>query len=71
MEVGHLVIVEEGEDGAWGAYVPDLPGCTSIGNSEHEVAELINDSIGLWIETASRHGWEVPKPRSAVLRVAV
>jgi predicted RNase H-like HicB family nuclease len=67
----YLVIVENGHDGTWGAYVPDLPGCTAVGDSEAEVKDLIKTSIDLWLATASRHHWPVPPPTSTALTLAV
>lgn len=32
----YRVVIEKGET-SWGAYVPDLPGCVAVANSEDEV----------------------------------
>jgi predicted RNase H-like HicB family nuclease len=37
----YVVIVEKGET-SFGAYVPDLPGCAAVGDSEEEVLGLIH-----------------------------
>ena len=71
MEMNYLVVMERGDTGNWGAYVPDLPGCTAVGSSEEEATELIKTSIDLWIETAIARGWPVPEPSSTALTVAV
>ncbi len=39
------VVVIEQEGDAWGAFVPDLPGCVAAGHSRHEVEELIAEAI--------------------------
>jgi predicted RNase H-like HicB family nuclease len=67
----YLVIFEKGSDGTWGAYVPDLPGCTAVGTTKTEAKALIGESIRLWIETAQERGWEVPAPSSSSLKLAV
>ena len=69
--MNYLVIVEKGQDGTWGAYVPDLPGCTAVGASEAEVGSLIKTSIDLWLATAMKHNWPVPSPTSTSLNIAV
>ena len=55
-----VVIEQEGE--AWGAYVPDLPGCVAVGRSRDEVETLIADAIPLHIASLREHGEPVPAP---------
>ena len=55
-----VVIEQEGE--AWGAYVPDLPGCVAVGRSRLEVEELIAEAIPLHIQSLRDHGEQVPPP---------
>jgi predicted RNase H-like HicB family nuclease len=40
----YMVIIEESET-SFGAYVPDLPGCIAVGETEQEVLELIQEAI--------------------------
>ena len=44
--IEYTVIYEEGETN-WGAYIPDLPGCVSIGDTFLEVQENIKEAIAL------------------------
>ena len=55
-----VVIEQEGE--AWGAYVPDLPGCVAVGESRDEVETLIAEAIPLHIASLREHGEPVPAP---------
>ena len=55
-----VVIEQEGE--AWGAYVPDLPGCVAVGRSRDEVETLIADAIPLHVASLREHGEPVPAP---------
>lgn len=67
------VVVIEQEGDAWGAYVPDLPGCVAAGHSRAEVEELIADAIPLHIRSLRAHGDPVPPPTatgSTTVRVA-
>ena len=59
----YLIIYEKGEDG-YGAYVPDLPGCTSAGGSKKEVEENIVEAIRLHIEVMKEAGYEIPEANS-------
>lgn len=66
----YLVIVEKGES-SYGAYVPDLPGCVAVGETEQEVLSLIHDAIEFHLEGLREDGEIVPMPRSAVEYVEV
>ncbi len=35
--MGYAVVIEEEPTSAWGAYVPDLPGCVATGQTRLEV----------------------------------
>lgn len=65
------VVVIEGEEGSYSAYVPDLPGCVAAGTSAAEVEQLIRDAIRLHIESLRAHGEPVPPPSAAVTTVQV
>jgi predicted RNase H-like HicB family nuclease len=67
----YLVIFEKGEEG-YGAYVPDLPGCTSTGKTLEEVKESIKEAISGHIETMRAYGEEIPLPTTTadICRVA-
>lgn len=55
----YAVVIEE-EDGAWGAWVPELPGCTTAGDSYEEALAGIREAIELYVETLSEHGEPAP-----------
>ena len=57
----YLVVIEKSDTG-YGAYVPDLPGCVSVGDSTDEVTELISEAIKLHIEGLKEDGLPVPEP---------
>ena len=58
------VALIDGKRGAYGATVPDLPGCTSAAASIDEVHRNAIDAVRLWIEDAEADGEAVPRPRS-------
>ncbi len=60
-KVEYTVIYERGEN-HWGAYVPDLPGCTSAGTTLDEAKLNVLEAIELWIEVAAERGLEIPLP---------
>lgn len=59
----YAIIIEEGKHN-YSAYVPDLPGCVSTGNSIEEVKQNIHDAIEFHIEGMKEDGQEIPKPTS-------
>ena len=44
--------------------MPDLPGCTTCGDTPEEVAQSIGDAVALYIESLKEHGEPVPPPTS-------
>ncbi len=57
------VIYEKGPT-SWGAYVPDLPGVISVGDSREEVEHLIHEAIEFHIEGMREEGIPIPMPSS-------
>lgn len=52
--------VEKADDGSYSAYVPDLPGCVSCGDTELEARQLIEEAVSLHIESLRAHGDPMP-----------
>ena len=59
----YTVIFEKGPT-SWGAYVPDLPGVISIGDSRDEVQQLIQEAIEFHLEGMKEDGLSIPPPAS-------
>ena len=59
----YMVVIEEGEN-SFGAYVPDLPGCVAVGETENEVKQLIQEAIEFHLEDLAETGSDIPKPSS-------
>ena len=59
----YTVIYEHGPT-SWGAYVPDLPGVISVGDSRGDVELLILEAIELHLEGMREEGLPIPKPSS-------
>ena len=60
----YVVIYEQAEDGGWGAYLPDVPGCISLGETREEVARNIREAITLYVEELGHQGEQIPEARS-------
>ncbi len=59
----YMIVIEEGET-SFGAYVPDLPGCVAVGETEAEAKRLIEEAIEFHLENLRDAGAEIPKPLS-------
>lgn len=57
----YLVLYEKSAT-AFGAYVPDLPGCVAVGATMEEAKKLIQEAISLHIDSLKAHGEPVPQP---------
>lgn len=61
----YRIVVEHLSDedgGGFAAYVPDLPGCMSDGETRSEAITNAEEAISDWIEAAGRIGRPVPHP---------
>jgi predicted RNase H-like HicB family nuclease len=65
--MARYVALVDGEAGAYGVTVPDLPGCTSAGSTTDEALRNAIEAVRLWAEDALADGEELPKPQSAEL----
>jgi len=59
----YMVVVEKGET-SYGAFVPDLPGCVAVGETEKEVISLIQEAIQFHLEDLQSEGQPIPQPVS-------
>ena len=57
------VALIDGEPGAYGVAVPDLPGAAGMGHTVDAAVASAIEGVRLWVETAIEAGKEVPPPR--------
>ena len=55
----YMIVIEKGET-SYGAYVPDLPGCVAVGETEEEVKRLIQEAIEFHLEDLTQSGSVFP-----------
>ena len=58
------VVVVDGKPGAYGMYVPDMPGCTSMGDTIADLLANAQEALQLWAEDAVNSKECLPNPRS-------
>ena len=57
----YAVVFERSSDG-YGAYVPDLPGCITVGDTLQEAEQNIREAIEGHLAVMSEHGEAAPTP---------
>jgi predicted RNase H-like HicB family nuclease len=58
----YLVIIEQAADGSFSAYLPDVPGCVSCGDTVEEVKSLIREALEFHLEGMRRASLPIPLP---------
>jgi len=66
----YVVTYEQGEDGGWGAYLPDVPGVVALGATRDEVAAGIEEALGAYVEDLAERGIGMPVPHHAAGTIA-
>ena len=67
----YLVIFEQGKDGGWGAYAPDLPGLGVVGDSREDAEQLIREGIAIHIAGLREDNLPIPEPSTFAERISV
>jgi predicted RNase H-like HicB family nuclease len=66
----YVIVIEQGPT-SYGAYVPDLPGCVAVAETEDEVRTLIREAIEFHLEGLRDAGEPIPEPTSQMAYVEV
>lgn len=59
----YAVVIEQAR-GNYSAYVPDLPGCVSAGDTIEETKQNIQEAIAFHLEAIVEDGLPIPQPNS-------
>ncbi len=59
----YVVIYEQAEDGAWGAYIPDLPGVVALGTTREETTDRIHEALDAYTGDLHERSQSLPAPR--------
>lgn len=66
----YTVIIEKAPEN-YAAYVPDLPGCITTGQTVAEVERNIREAIELYLEVTIEQGEPIPPPTTLATVVEV
>jgi predicted RNase H-like HicB family nuclease len=70
MAMRYTVIYERAESN-WAAYVPDLPGCITTGDTLEETARNIREAIEGHLQTLREFGEPIPEPKTVASEIEV
>ena len=71
MNLKYIIVIEKADDGSYSAYVPDLPGCVSCGDTPEEVKALAAEAIKMYIEDMIADGEPIPEATTQYAELAV
>lgn len=60
----YVAIIDSSDDGAFGAYFPDLPGCVAMGDTLDETYVNASAALRDWIEAFEADGATAPRARA-------
>ena len=64
----YLIVIERADDGGYGAWAPDLPGCVALGDTVEDCEREMREAIAFHLEGLCESGEPIPAP-SAVAAV--
>jgi predicted RNase H-like HicB family nuclease len=60
--ITYAIIIERADDGGFGAWCPDPPGCVALGDTEAETIAEMRQAIELHLAGMREDGIEIPHP---------
>jgi predicted RNase H-like HicB family nuclease len=66
----YVVIYAQADGGAWGAYLPDLPGVVALGATRSEVGARIEEALTAYADDLRGRGESLPTPHHMAGTVA-
>jgi predicted RNase H-like HicB family nuclease len=58
----YAIIIERADDGGFGAWSPDLPGCVALGDTEAETLDEMREAMRGHLALLRERGETVPTP---------
>jgi predicted RNase H-like HicB family nuclease len=68
--LSYLIVIERADDGGYGAWAPDLPGCVALGETVEDCERHMREAIAFHLEGLRQQGEPVPAP-TAVAAVMI
>jgi predicted RNase H-like HicB family nuclease len=58
----YLIVIERADDGGFGAWAPDLPGCVALGDTIEDAEREMREAIAFHLKGLREQGERVPSP---------
>jgi predicted RNase H-like HicB family nuclease len=58
----YTILLEQADDGGWGAWSPDLPGCVALGDTVEQTISEMREAIVFHLEGLAEGGDLIPEP---------
>jgi predicted RNase H-like HicB family nuclease len=58
----YLIVIERAEDGGYGAWAPDLPGCVALGDTIEDAEHQMREAIAFHLRRSRRDGEKAHEP---------
>jgi predicted RNase H-like HicB family nuclease len=65
----YAVVIERANDGGYGAWCPDLPGCVALADTEKAVIAEMREAIKLHLAGLREDGQPIPQPSTVAATV--
>ena len=62
----YAYVIERADDGAYWAYLPDLPGCTTTGETPEAVERVLHEAVTLYLSYYADRGLTPPRSQARV-----
>jgi predicted RNase H-like HicB family nuclease len=67
---GYAIVVERAEDGGYGAWSPELPGCVAVADTPEDAAAEMREAIKGHLRMLRERGEPVPAPTAVRVDLA-
>jgi predicted RNase H-like HicB family nuclease len=67
----YTIVLEQADDGGWGAMAPDIPGLLLLGDTPEEIIRDAPDIIADHLEALREHGHPIPEPGQFAVPITV
>lgn len=65
----YAVVIERADDGGFGAWCPDLPGCVALADTEEGVLDEMRQAIEFHLAGLREDGQPIPHPSTVAATV--
>ncbi len=67
----YMVVLERDDDGGYSVWVPDLPGCASMGDTRDDALANIHEAITCHLDGLKADGLPIPQARTTAANVQI